>query len=518
MVMETHMSHAAHFHLLILVLLSGCQQPAEVPQYPIMGNLQLGEYAVGYRTLFTYDQTREGWSDDMPGRPHQINIWYPAKAGSGREMTFSDYTELLALQQSFERDTGTVRRAQQLYIEATRNLGGDSFDEERLGLLSLLAVTAFEGAEPEPGKFPVVLMAYGTGPSAMSITAEYLTSHGFVVVGFVSKGPDGPEFEVSPKGLEAAADDLEFVLSQAAQLRNTDMTNVCLLANAIHSSVCAVAASRNPRIKGLISLEGGLPSRFEQMLLQSTSRYEPHSMQLPMLFIYAPHSSIDPAHTDHLKYSKRYYAHFPEMSEFLMLNYGMFNSFVPNIIGEFEGDIQRGFEVANELMLRFLQEQTLDQGRTFDPPFLASIENVINTTFIWEAADAPPTMSEMKALYLDRGYAAIDSIYKQLKSRGNDQPFSLSTYKPLGWWIGWSHDEDFEDRLALFQLAYDSYPESAQVNYYLAYFLRQRGLDEEARKHYRRVLDLLPTNNDPHIGEIEIERLRGRAMEAVGEL
>ncbi len=516
--MRTQTSPAIRALLLFVAVLSGCQQPGEVPEYPIMGSLQTGEYAVGYRTLFTHDQTRDGWSDDMPGRPHQINTWYPAKAETGRKMIFADYLELLDLQQSFERDTGTARRARQLYIEATRNLGGDSFGEEQLDLLSQLAVTAFEDADAEPGKFPVLLMAYGTGPSAMSITAEYLASHGFVVVGFVSKGPDGPEFEVSTKGLEAAADDLEFALSQAARLPNTDMTNVCLLANAIHSSVCAVAASRNSRIRALISLEGGLPSRFEQMLLQSTSRYEPHSMQLPMLFIYAPHSSIDPEHTEHLRYSKRYYAHFPEMSEFLMLNYGMFNSFVPNIIGEYEGDIQRGFEVANELMLRFLREQTMGQGPAFEEAFLVSAENVIDTTFIWEAAVAPPTMSEMKQLYLDRGFAALDSTYHYLKSGGNVQPFSLSTYKPLGWWIGWSHDEDFEDRLALYRLAYDSYPKSVLVNYYLAYFLRQRGMDEEARKHYRRVLDLLPGNNDPHMGEIEIERIQGRAMEAIGEL
>lgn len=78
-----------------------------------MGDLPMGEYSVGFRTLFTYDLTKNAvpfseWDGNLyqdytseNGRQFQINIWYPAQAGSGDPLKYADYVELTGRQTNF---------------------------------------------------------------------------------------------------------------------------------------------------------------------------------------------------------------------------------------------------------------------------------------------------------------------------------------------------------------------------------------------------------------------------------
>ena len=86
-------------------------------------------------------------------------------------------------------------------------------------------------------------------------------------------------------------------------------------------------------------------------------------MDVPILAIYAPHPSIDPSFISGLKYSDRYFFHFPGMTEFHVLNYGQFERFVPGIIGEAKGDVQAGYEAASYLILTFLKEVLKEGGQ-----------------------------------------------------------------------------------------------------------------------------------------------------------
>ena len=91
--------------------------------------------------------------------------------------------------------------------------------------------------------------------------------------------------EISTIGLETAVDDLEFVLGAIGELPIVDLSAIALIGNAISSSVCAAAASRNQKIKALVSLEGGLPSAFEQRLLKQSVFYQAEK-----------HPASDPGH------------------------------------------------------------------------------------------------------------------------------------------------------------------------------------------------------------------------------
>ena len=521
--------------IFILLMTIGCQSTEQIVEYPIMGDLSMGEYSVGFKTLFTYDLTKNGvpysdWDGNLypgvgsePGRQFQINIWYPANSNSGRHLKYAHYVDHMGRQTDFDKSEQQTAFSKQLFIDKTRDLRNimeseneEVLTSEQLNSLLNLDVYAILNAEAAEGQYPVVIFPNGSSPAYQSITCEYLASHGYVTVAFVPKGRFSSGLEVSTVGLEVAVDDLEFVLGKISEESNVDMNQVSILANAISSSIGVAVLSRNEKIKALISLEGGLPSAFEQGLLNESVFYKPENISAPILFIYSPHPSIDPKYTYHLKYADRYYAHFPKMSEFAMLNYGMFDEFIPDIIGNHAGGTKKGFETANELILRFLNQKIKGEpGELFDHYFLSS-KDQIDTTFILSGYPAPPNMALLKDAFIKKGFDEIENIYDQLKSQGNSAPFSKGFYTEYRSYLAWKKDNEYLYRLKLYELAYDSYPTSARINYYLAYYSFKRNLNEKAKRHYRKALSLLDT--DEELGTAEKNRLKSYAIEELNTL
>ena len=520
--------------LFFLVIIS-CQQQELTSDLAIMGNLTLGEHTVGYQTLFAHDLSKNAvpnsdWNGNLTndhisekGRQYQINVWYPSKPGTGNLLKYGDYIDLIGRQTNFGESEEQRTFAKQTFITQTRDLRNIREPEntvelntEQFNQLHDLNVLARLNAKPARGQYPVVIYPNGSSPAYQSITCEYLASHGYVTVAFAPKGRFSSGMEISTIGLEVAVDDLEFVLGKISEEQNVDMSQVSILANAISSSVGAAALSRNDKFKALISLEGGLISSFEQRLLNESVFYQPENIRVPILFIYSPHPSIDPKYTFHLKYADRYYAYFPLMSEFVMLNYGMFDNFIPDIIGAHSGNTKEGFETANELILRFLnQEIKGESGELFDDAFITSKEH-IDSTFILPGLPAPPNMAFLKDVFTKEGFEAVEQIYFQLKSDGNKQPFSKDFYTDYRSWLAWKKDEDYRFRLRLYKLAYDSYPDSAKINYYVAYYLYKRELNDEAKRFYRQALALF--ENDKEMDNEEKSRLRNYAIEELNEL
>ncbi len=521
--------------ILVLLVILGCKKHNITDSFPIMGNLPMGEYPVGFETVFKYDFTKNAvpyadWDSNLyqrdtsqNGRQYQINIWYPAQPGSGDPLKYADYVDLMGRQTNFDKSEESRAFARQTFITQTRDLRNIREAENEIELnakqlkqLLDLDIFARSNAKAAEGKYPVVIYPNGGSPAFQSITCEFLASHGYVAVAFSPKGRFSSVMETSTIGLEIAVDDLEFVLGEVSEKSNVDMNQVAILANAISSSVGVAAVSRNEKLKALISLEGGLPSAFEQRLLHGSAFYQPENIQVPILFLYSPHPSIDPKHTYHLKYADRYYARFPKMSEFAMLNYGMFDEFSPDIIGAHSGNTKKGFETANELILRFLNQNIKkDKGELFDDSFMMARSH-IDTTFVLPGLPGPPNMALLKDTFRKEGFDAIENIYQELKSKGNAQPFSMNFYTDYRNWLAWKKDEDYTYRLRLYELAYDSYPKSARINYYVAYYSLKKELSEQAKRFYRQALSLLESDED--LSTSEKSKLRTYASDELNSL
>lgn len=503
--------------LLSLIVLIGCNNSKENTDSPTYLNvLEQGSYDVGFKILFTTDLSRESvpysdWNGRLfptelasKGRNLPLSIWYPA-VKSKTPLKYGHFVNLIA-QQSESRSSESIDSlSKQIFISQTNELGGaENFTEEHLNKLLSLQTKSFLNAKAIKGEFPLVIFPNGTSPAYQSIMCEFLASHGYIVAGFPLKGQYTHTLDASVKGLEVAVDDLEFALQQLLALNNVDGDKIALMANAIESSFCAALASRNKKIKALISLDGGFLSQFEQDILAKTNFYEPQNLNIPILALYAPHVAISPDHIFDLKYSDRYFAHFPNMTEFHFLNYGVFEAYVPGIIGETKENTKEGFKTATELTLAFLDAKLKAKTNALEMAYSKNSPNynkkTIDTLFLLAGIKPPPNISIIKHLFLTKGMSSLDSIYHAHITQQNKHPFSQSFYTDFKDWLAWKKDPDFIYRKHLYEMAVESFPNSVLNNYYLAYYLNKTGNINAAKKYFSISKKLLETDNNIDIG------------------
>ncbi len=498
------------------------------------GDLTAGPHDVGFRTLFKYDLSRDpvpysDWdgrlypTDQQPGRQMQINIWYPASITTGdQKLTFGSYVDLMARQTDFGPINQEKREfANELFISKTNALGGNgTFTAEKLDALRKMTTAAYSNPGPIPGKFPLIVFPNGGSPAFQSIMSEFFASHGFIVATGALKGQYGMTEDISAKGFEIAADDLGFLINHALEIEQADPEKICLIGNAITASQSVAYQARNSRIDCVVSLDGGFPSRFDQSILQQTAFYDPQEVNKPILVIHVPHPSIDPEYLNHLKYARQFQFRFPQMSEFHFLNYGALDRLVPGIIGEPKGDVGRGFELAAIYCLRFFE--AFLQGNQESERFLLSkpaqdISDHIDKAEIKQALPSPPNITTVKNAFLDNGIGYLQEVYRNLK-KDNPAPFSPSFYSTVKDWLAYRKDPTYENRYQLYQLALDSYPDSAAVNYDLAYFALKTGRDEIARQLNTKTLELLDTDTSENLTQARKAEMRENVLKDISTL
>nr|WP_299382560.1 hypothetical protein [Allomuricauda sp.] len=516
--------------ILVLLLFMGCHvQEREHTEQPFSQYMGYGHYQVGFKTIFTSDITRNNvpfsdWSgklypltDTTEGRKLPLHLWYPSTQKSPL-LSYAHFVDLIVPQTPQEISEATDSLSREIYKYQAEELKGEAgFSNQDLD--TLMQLTTFSSLESNPGKgkFPLVIIPNGSSPANQSVLSEYLASHGYVVAGLSLKGEFAHVVDASTRGLETGVDDLQFALRELMALPQVDPKQIALVGNAIESSFCAGLASRNKKIKALVSLEGGFLSNYEQRILNETVFYDPQSLSLPILAIYAPHPHISPDHIQGLIYSDRYFAHFPEMSEFHFLNYGLLDEYVPNIIGEPRGDLQTGFKTAAELILAFLDAQLKNKPEGLKGYFGTSpskkLGKTIDTLFVLKGHDPAPNISQVKNLFVVKGFAAIDSIYASHLSAGNNAPFSMTFYNDFRNWLAWKKDPLYQYRMRLYKMAVESYPNSALTHYRYGYYLERNIKMDKSRQHYQKAHILLP--DDPNMGTSEKRELRQVLEEAL---
>jgi len=189
----------------------------------LWGTLEQGDDGVGFRQVFAFDKSRtwlptrdvEGrFTPHTSGRPIQINVWYPAAAGSRQRMTLSDYIEQNA-PAGFERLNAEMFRRNRDSVEA-------SFDKQASATLLGMTLGGGRDATPAAGDFPLVFLIGGLGADINTnvVLAEFLASHGYVVASVSLIGRSGDQLAPSraPADTEASVRDIEYRLVTALRV------------------------------------------------------------------------------------------------------------------------------------------------------------------------------------------------------------------------------------------------------------------------------------------------------------
>lgn len=223
--------------------------------------LPAGPHPVGFTVVERRDSARR-MPDGTP-RPLQVSVWYPAAAGGADTLRYRDYVLVAAREKTLAPlDASQEAAALERYRAfLTGNGVSAAAVEAWLGA----SMTAVRDASPAGGRFPVVLIATGTGGAVQDEAAlgEFLASHGYLVATTPSPvrlgSPLTSDADVLPRAQEQA-EDLAQALAVLRARADADGARTGLLGYSFGARAALLLAARRRDVRALVSLEGGIAS------------------------------------------------------------------------------------------------------------------------------------------------------------------------------------------------------------------------------------------------------------------
>jgi dienelactone hydrolase len=475
----------------LLLLASG----AEAQSFLDWNGLKPGPYEVGFRAIAATDATRT-WQmpTDYRGRPRpefgnrpvQVSIWYPGDSVSGSTaMTYGDYVDLLAW------EVGPVKTgagAQRTARERFQRMAGLPVTPEGAAAFEKLyceKVRATRDARPAAGRFPVLISAPGQGYPAFdnSVLAEFLASHGFIVIASPSMGPDGRDMPDSPLAIDAESRDLEFLAGFVQALPQADPDRIAAIGFSLGGAPAALFALRNARVKALVSLDGVLRDDRYLKTLSAFPGFQSEQLRAALLWIACGPASSLPGFGE---------GSFPEEARYVDFTKAVFPGLLHHDFSSMSSLQRRraqgggkdwtsatvSYEAACRLILAFLESRLKGMDRQLG----AQPEAICKVTFR-PALKAPPTPADFREVASTEGLGAASGLLQTIRKEfpevlhSFEEPVVLLGYEALGAGHG---------RLAIqaFRLAVDVFPASIDASYGLGKSCLTEGSLEEAALNY----------------------------------
>lgn len=225
---------------------------AEAAEVDLFARLPLGTHRVGF---------------------HQTNdagVWAPAREG-GTPMRFADYLS----------DRGGFEKF----------LSGAGLSAETIDAWMQAPMRAFRDAPFRRGRFPLIVVAQGNQQSAadQAVLCELIASHGYVVVTTPSPMLRTPMQSEEEIGAFAETQAAELVRAIAAVSR--DAPRIGVVGHSFGSRAVLLLAMREPRVRALVSLDGGIGSAIGVERMRAAASYRAGHAP-PILHFYELHDSF----------------------------------------------------------------------------------------------------------------------------------------------------------------------------------------------------------------------------------
>ncbi len=257
-----------------------------------------GVHGVGVRYVKQYDRTRAfpergllasvfAGKDDR-GRPIQTVIWYPAEKG-GQGVRYDDYLRLVGWESDFERSP----KEQAKTVDAWLQMVTDGKRKGQVESERRRSMWAVRDAVPKAGKFPVVIYApsYNNTAFENADIAEFLASHGYIVIAAPTIGTKNRWIRKDLKHAELQADDIRFLIDYARTLPQADMTRVAAAGFSWGGLSNVLAAAKDERIKALVCIDGAV--RYFNTIVKQARYADPAKLRTPLLFLAQSPASME---------------------------------------------------------------------------------------------------------------------------------------------------------------------------------------------------------------------------------
>jgi hypothetical protein len=255
-----------------VVLVAAAATPATGQESLLWGGLKPGPHAVGYRTLFQLDHTRQYDPDYAPDpaappavkpRPILICVWYPAQQTGSKPMEYRRYLELppgdaqlAPFLRRLDRNIRVVVSEGTVGKQPAHRTPAETAAFERLLATRTFAV---KDAPPAEGRFPVVLHHPGLGgtPDDNSVLFELLASHGYVVLSSAYPNPDAYTVRIG-SDLHTSFRDLEFLSRSAREFPFADADRLGAMGHSWGAiAVLHWAALPGSPLRAFVTLDSG---------------------------------------------------------------------------------------------------------------------------------------------------------------------------------------------------------------------------------------------------------------------
>jgi hypothetical protein len=241
---------------------------------------KLGVFTVGYKTISAETFGRPFTLSPLSPRVLPIHIWYPASESTGVTLNFFEF-----IKAEQNPQWGNMSASVVLY-NRIKQFGDSAKLSQTIKQLEDITSISVRNASPAPGKFPVVLLGNGLSSDGYfySIMAEYLASHGYVVVAF----PSLPEnissgFAFSERGLLNQINDMEMVMNEIAKLSFVDMDKVSLAAWSVGGASQLLFQMKHHLAKAVVSMDAASQYSYGKDLITHSTYYDSASFKTPFL-------------------------------------------------------------------------------------------------------------------------------------------------------------------------------------------------------------------------------------------
>lgn len=328
----------------------------------LWGNLDKGEYNVGFKVIEKYDETRFIDSGKFH-RPVQISFWYPAQVvNSEKSLLYKDYISLTAHEINF--GSSTEKDKNDAVEKYTILLTSNGISAESVAKLLTSKMRAVENAEAARGSFPLVIIAPGNfhPPANLSILSEYLASHGFCVASCSSPtritGPVTDSTQIYKFALDQR-DDMYIIFNEMKNYKYVNAEKLSVIGYSFGGRGSFLLMNDFNIVKAFISFDSGFANKIGAHWINDVKiNYE--KITAPILHIYQEDQPfiVTPDFTlvNSLNKSERYLVKLENADHNFFYNIGMITGVIPgfNLPGIDKENAKQKFEMINKITLGFL--------------------------------------------------------------------------------------------------------------------------------------------------------------------
>jgi len=477
----------------------------------LWGSLKPGPHAVGYRASYEFDRTRVLTpARDYRGRavvgdrdrPVLVRLWYPARVTrAAKRMPYGAYLSVPSAGVPAEVVEAWERRTLGIHRHSAGKYAPQS-QEGLLERLKALPTAVVEGAEPAPGRFPVVVYAGGAFHSTEenTVLCEYLASHGYVVAAVPSMGPHSVRSAVDAAGLEAEARDMEFVIGHLHGMAAVDLDRLAATGFSFGGAAALVVAMRNPDVDAVVGFDASFIAKRFAPVIRSSPAFDVERLKVPLLeFHRRDAATVSYELTDSLRYSRRH------SFDIAGLDHLDFNSYAL-LYGAAQGAgaasnralaaKRTAYEEMARYTLAFLDAHVKGEGAEPSPKAPARWggygEGDVEFR-LKEALPAAPSGADLLSVVREEGVARAEQVYRRL--RREDPSASLLAEAVIDA-VGFAllGEGKADEALRVFRWNVEAYPNSASAFYGVAQAYEKKGDAACAARAYRKALELLPAD------------------------